>query len=40
MVHTDASELGLGMVLYQEQEDGTMHVIAYASRSILNVESR
>ena len=39
-VHTDASEFGLGTVLYQEQEGGTMHVIAYASQSISNAESR
>ena len=39
-VHTDTCELGLGAVLYQEQEYGTMRVIACASRSISNAESR
>ena len=38
--HTDASELGLGAVLYQEREDGTMCVITYSSCSILNAEGR
>ena len=32
-LNTDASELGLGSVLYQRQEDDTFCVIAYASRS-------
>ena len=37
-LNTDASELGLGSVLYQQQEDDTFRVIAYASRSLSKME--
>ena len=37
-LHTDASENGLGAVLYQKQDDGTDHVIAYASQILSKSE--
>ena len=37
-LHTDASEKGLGAVLYQKQDNGTDHVIAYASCTLLKSE--
>ena len=39
-VHTDASEQGLGTVLYQGQDDGTTRVIACASRNLSKSEKR
>ena len=36
--HTDASEQGLGAVLYQDQDDGTARVIMYASRNVSKSE--
>ena len=32
LLETDASGIGLGAVLHQEQEDGKLHPVAYASR--------
>ena len=39
-VHTDMSENGLGEVLYQDQDNGTTRVIAYASRGLSKSEKR
>ena len=37
-LNTDTSEKGLGTVLYQQQDDGTFRVIAYASRTLSKSE--
>ena len=37
-LHTDARQNGLGAVLYQKQDDGTDHVIAYASQTLSKSE--
>ena len=37
-LHTDASENGLGAVLYQKQDDDTDHFIAYASWTLSKCE--
>ena len=37
-LHTDASENGLGAVLYQKQDDGTDCIIAYASQNLSKSE--
>ena len=37
-LHTDASENGLGAVLYQKQDDGTDCIVAYASQMLSKSE--
>ena len=39
-MHTDASEQELGAVLYQDQDNGTTHVIPYVSRNLSKSEKR
>ena len=37
-LHTNASENGLGAILYQKQDDGTDHIITYANRTLSKSE--
>ena len=37
-LNTDTSKTGLGAVLYQQQDDGTFHIISYTSRSLSKTE--
>ena len=39
-IHTDASEMGLDAVLYQDQDDGTTRVVTYASGNLSKSEKR
>ena len=39
-VHMDALEMGLGAVLYQDQDDGTTRVITYASQNLSKSKRR
>ncbi len=40
ILHTDASGKGIGAMLEQEQEDGSRHPVAYASRTLSKHEER
>ena len=39
-LHTDASEIGLDAVLFQDDEDGKRRVVAFASLSLFHSEKQ
>jgi hypothetical protein len=38
ILHCDASQIGLGSILYQEQNDGRLGIVAFGSRSLSPAE--
>ena len=38
VMYTDASEYAIGAVLHQEDEQGSLHVVAYANRTLKGAE--
>ena len=40
ILHTDASDYAMGAILMQEDDNGDLHVVAYASKTFSDTESR